>query len=220
MFRPAHQAAQCVCHTLTRAQKIIGIWKIQSYWISSTFWHFHLKGHSWLSVRICDAAGEGNYSDSKTMQGRNTAPNHTSRSVLLSFLVPVPLTLLLWWLIGVGPLRGRTQVPSFVKLNSAMGVWLRAPSPLPFQRGGHDAHLKLRLCFRCDPGTGSFQTLLAVYFSAVKAREEIEIIKICICISCGKWQRGLGQRSLFFHPEWKLPSPPFVPIVIKPMEDS
>lgn len=88
--------------------------------------------------------------------------------------------------------------PIIVKLNSAMGVWLRAPSPLPFQRGGHDAHLKLRRCFRCDPGTGSFQTLLAVYFSVVKARKEIEIIKICICISCGKWQRGLGQRSLFF----------------------
>lgn len=114
MFRPAHQAAQCVCHTLTHAQKIIGVWKIQSYWISSTFWHFHLKGHSWLSVRICDAAGERNYSDSKTMQGRNTAPNHTSRSVLLSFVVLVPLTLLVWWVVGVGPLRGRTWVPSLL----------------------------------------------------------------------------------------------------------
>lgn len=33
------------------------------------FCHFHLKGHSWLSSRICDAAGEANYSDRKTMQG-------------------------------------------------------------------------------------------------------------------------------------------------------
>lgn len=36
--------------------------------ISLRFWHFHLKGHSWLSAHICDAAGEANYSDRKTMR--------------------------------------------------------------------------------------------------------------------------------------------------------
>lgn len=52
--------------------------------------------------------------------------------------------------------------------------------------------------FRCNLGTGSFQTLLAACFSGVKAWEEIEIIKVHICIFSGKWQQGPRQRFFFF----------------------
>lgn len=112
-FCPAHQAAQCVCHTHARA-KIIGVWKIQSCWIFPTFWHFNLKGHSWLSSRICDAAGEANYSDRKTMQKRTTAQNRTSRSFLSSFAALITFTLALWCVISIEPLKGRTQDPSLL----------------------------------------------------------------------------------------------------------
>lgn len=107
----ASGAAMCLSHTRTHA-KIIGVWKIQSCWISTMFWHFHLKGHNWLSARICDAAGGGNYSESKTMQGRNTAQNGPSRSALSSFAALIPFTTLLWWAIGAEALKGKTSGPS------------------------------------------------------------------------------------------------------------
>lgn len=55
-----------------------------------------------------------------------------------------------------GPSQREDRGPIIVKLNSTMGVWLWATLLPSFQRGGHDAHLKLRRRLRCDPGTGSF----------------------------------------------------------------
>lgn len=58
------------------------------------FWHFHLKGHSWLSVHICDAAGEANYSDRKTMQEvRHRVRAAPAGSFLSSFAVLIAFIL-------------------------------------------------------------------------------------------------------------------------------
>lgn len=155
-------AAMCLSHTHTHA-KIIGVWKIQSCWISTMFWHFHLKGHNWLSARICDAAGGGEIIK-KAKQCRGAKPLKTDRADPLCHLSrshPFYSASLLSYRCG-GSQR-EDQGPIIVKLNPTMGVWLWATSPPSFQCGGHDAHLKLRRCLWCDPGTGSFHPVGSVF---------------------------------------------------------
>lgn len=205
-------------------------------WIFSTFWHFNLKGHSLPPICMCDTVGAANYSESTTKHKCDTAQTckygkktrYTSLPVtslcftlFLSFLFLSPAFLcppavFVMTYQHQASLRESSN-PIIVKKHQ------QAVTGMCLALGYFSPVFWMSRSWRLFRGPALLQNNWApillgpcrqhISLNGVRAREEIEIIKVHICIFLENDSKAQGNALC--RTESKLLFLPFLPLLIR-----